>query len=351
MRLKYLFIIIFSLSFVCGAVEVSDLYETTIEIENKTRKARVQASKRALDKVIQKLTGKYTSQSTPLIEQAKKSISNYMLKFEYLESESVGLKLKVKFEAEKVEKLIIDSKLPLWGNRRPLIVVWLAIEDNLRRELVTQDSYPQLGRLIYDTASEWGVPVVIPLLDLTDRATVGLADVWGNFSDPVEIASERYSAEKIITARMFKRPNSSSWQLEWRYTNAEQFESNQLIGDKQAVLIQMVNQFSEELAGLYAIDPSKSYEIKKTIVTIDKLKNFQSIELAKRQIATLSTVVSVNVIYRSNDTVRYQVSHTSTIEDLTKSMKLEQDFKVYSNPRDFYHISNSQVLKYSWYGQ
>jgi len=333
------------------AIEVFDLYESTLFIEDKTRASRVDASKAALIKVIQKLTGKSEVNSHPSLRQAMRSISDYMLKYEYLETQDGDLQIKVKFESQKVEALVRDASLPLWGNRRPKITIWLAIEDGLRREFVTQESYPQLERLIYDTAQDWGVPVVVPLMDLEDRTKVGIAEVWGNFSEPVEIASMRYQAERVITARMFKPEGSDFWQLEWRYTDAQLFESNQLVGDKQKVLIEMVNTFSEALFNQFALDPNKTYASASSILTVDKLSDFVTIERARRQLISISTVMEVDVIERSNDAVKFLVEHNSDVTDLVKAIKLERSFTPFIDPRAFYQLDDDHILKYSWVGK
>ncbi|OCQ22621.1 hypothetical protein A7985_01250 [Pseudoalteromonas luteoviolacea] len=333
------------------AIEVTDLYEATLVVDDKTRATRAKASQDALDQVIKKLTGKAGNGDHPLIKKSKRRISDYMLKYEYIEHIEGELKIKVRFEAEKVEKLVRDSGFGLWGNRRPLIAIWLAIEDNLRRDFVTQESYPQLERLIYDTAAEWGVPVVVPLMDLTDRSQVGIAEVWGNFSEPVEAASARYNAERVITGRLFKQPNTSRWQLDWRYTDADMFESVQLVGDKQQLLISMVNEMSSALADEYVIDPNKSYATNSTVITVDGLRTFDKVERAKRQLLTISTVSSVDVVYRNKEQVQFEVEHMSSVSDLQKSLKLEQSFEVYVDPRAFHQVASSSNLRYSWVGQ
>ncbi|KZN68294.1 hypothetical protein N473_07665 [Pseudoalteromonas luteoviolacea CPMOR-1] len=351
MAQKLFFICLFWMCSSAFAIEVTDLYEATLVVDDKTRATRAKASQDALDQVIKKLTGKAGHSDHPLIKKSKRRISDYMLKYEYIEHANQELKIRVRFEAEKVENLVRESGFGLWGNRRPLIAIWLVIEDNLRRDFVTQESYPQLERLIYDTAAEWGIPVVVPLMDLTDRSQVGIAEVWGNFSEPVEAASARYNAERVITGRLFKQPNSSSWQLDWRYTDAEMFESVQLVGDKQQLLISMINDMSAALASEYIIDPTKSYATNSTVITVDGLRTFDKIERAKRELLTISTVNSVDVIYRSKQQVQFEVEHLSSVSDLQKSLKLEQSFEVYVDPRAFHQVVSSENLRYSWVGQ
>ncbi|WP_440053333.1 DUF2066 domain-containing protein [Pseudoalteromonas sp. T1lg65] len=347
---RLLIILVLLLPVSSNAVEVHDLYEATLSVDDKSRKTRLEASQAALLTVLQKLTGRADNYKHPAIKESMRRISDLMLKYEYFEQGGQD-KIRVRFESTKVEQLVREANLPLWGNRRPLVAIWLVIEDNLRREFVTQESYPQLERLIYDTAAEWGVPVVVPLMDLTDRANVSIAEVWGNFSTQVEQASTRYDAEKVITARLFKQPYSSKWQLDWRYTDAELFEPEQLVGDQQQVLISMINTMSSGLASQYVIDPNRSNSIRTSIVTVDNLHDFKSIEMAKRRLQTMSTVSDVDVLYRAKGQVRFSIEHASSVRDLQKSIGLEQSFKVYIDPRAFYQVADLNNLKYTWIGQ
>jgi len=57
------------------------------------------------------------------------------------------------------------------------------------------------------------LPIAFPLLDLEDRAVIGITDVWGNFSDIIREASQRYSVDAILVARLHKENNA--WQGRW----------------------------------------------------------------------------------------------------------------------------------------
>ncbi|TMN39885.1 DUF2066 domain-containing protein [Pseudoalteromonas sp. S2755] len=350
MIIRLILIALFCFAMTAKAVEVQNLYEASLSVSDKSRATRAQASQQALLKVLQKLTGKADDFSHPSIQASLKRISDYMLRYEYYDRQGVT-KIKVEFEPGKVEDLVREAGLPLWGNRRPMVAIWMVIEDNFRREFVTQESYPQLERLIYDTADEWGVPVVVPLMDLEDRSNVSIAEVWGNFSNEVEEASLRYEAERVITARLFQPPHTNSWQLDWRYTDAEYFEPEQYVGDKQQVIIDMVNQLSSTLAQKYVIDPNLTLEAHRTEIVVEQLQSFTDVEMAKRRLLSMSTVVDVDVIYRAKTAVKFAIEHTSSASDLRKTIALEQSFKAYEDPRAYYQIADDNNLKYNWVGK
>jgi len=333
------------------AVEVTDLYQDILKVEDKSRDARITASRTALLNVLVKVSGDTRADQNPLAKQRSKDISDFMLKYEYDEKANGQLNLLVKFEANKINALIKELNLPLWGNRRPLIAIWLAIEDNVRRELVTQESYPQLESLIYDKAKRRGLPVVVPLLDLQDRALVGIPEVWGNFSEPVQQASSRYRAERSITARMYQQADSGNWLLDWRFTNDELFESNRITGDKQQIVAQMVDNLAAGLAAEYAVDPNAAGQLGEAIFQLKGTQSFVDIELAKRRLESLSVVTNVVISSRTTDVIVFKINHTGDMNDFKKALELDNAFRAFEDPRAFYQLTNTDALEYSWNGE
>ncbi|MFC3034592.1 DUF2066 domain-containing protein [Pseudoalteromonas fenneropenaei] len=337
------------LTFQSSAIEIKDLYQSSVVVADKSRQARVQAGQDAMLNVLKKLTGKDDTANHPLIRQALRDYSQYLIKYEYLEAGGdKELRAQYVFEASKLNALVKDAGWSFWGNRRPQIVLWLAIEDNKARDFVTQESYPQLERLIYDKSQEWGIPVLLPLLDLQDRSQVGVAEVWGNFSAPIEQASRRYNAERIITARMYQQPFGNGWLLEWRYTNASAFEPQQLVGDQQVIISQMMETLASSLMQEFAVNVNELAEPLVSIITVKQLKGFRAIELAKRRIQSISTVKDVTVEYRAGDSVQYRVRHVSQVAELKRALSLETALTEYIDPSVFYHVEDAQSLIYNW---
>lgn len=331
------------------AVEVTDLYQDILKVNDKARDTRLEASRQALLNVLIKVSGDKNADQNKLAQQRTKDISDYILKFEYDERANGQLDLVVKFEARKINELIKELNLPLWGVQRPLVAIWLGIEDNWRRELVTQESYPQLEQLIYDKARRRGLPVVVPLLDLEDRQVVGVPEIWGNFSEPVEEASKRYSAERSITAKMFQQQGGENWILDWSFTNEEQFESNRLTGDRQQIVAQMIDVLAQQIASEYAIDPNAYYQQASAILSLKDINSFVDIELAKRRLLNLSVVTDVTIVRKTPDLVEFKINHTGSVGALRKALALDSAFNNYENPNDFYHIDNNS-LEYQWAG-
>ena len=324
---KILFIVLFFITSTFSyAVEVTDLYQYKILVNDKTRISRLAASKDALGKVLLKVSGQKVDLLSPEVKKAKRNIPSYMLKYEYFEGENDQQFLVVQFEASKINKLLESNSLPIWGNRRPLVVIWLATEDELRRELVTQDSYPQLEQLLKDKASRRGLPIVIPLLDLEDRQLVSVTDVWANFSKPVILASQKYNSERIVTARLYQDPDNYLWKLDWRFSDESQFSINELMGDKQQIVGQMIEDVSNKLAQQYAVEALSFNQSGLLDITLTGISDFTSVELAKRQLLSFSVVDDVMLKLVKNNKFHMQLRLSGTPSDLAKALELDDSF-------------------------
>lgn len=118
------------------------------------------------------------------------------------------------FDQDVVTGLLRSAGLRVWGGRRPHILVWMVQEEQavgLRRLLDVSDP---VATALLDQAHRRGLPVQLPLLDLTDLAMVSAADVWGRFRKRIAQASARYGAEMIIGLLLY-RDADGQWVADW----------------------------------------------------------------------------------------------------------------------------------------
>lgn len=101
--------------------------------------------------------------------------------------------------------MIRDAGLPVWGQRRPDTLLWLATEDeNGNRQIIDDGAKGPVSSRLRELAVERGVPVVFPLMDLDDSVNISVFDVWGRFARTLQTASVRYQPDYIVGARLYK---------------------------------------------------------------------------------------------------------------------------------------------------
>ena len=130
------------------------------------------------------------------------------------DSGAAGLMLTANFDPGAVDALLRDAGLSVWSRTRPSTLVWLAVEGQSGRYLVGADDPAGLSAALLAGAAQRGVPLVLPLLDLEDRSSLGVTDVFGGFKDTVLAASHRYASDAVLVGRVH-RVLSDLWEARW----------------------------------------------------------------------------------------------------------------------------------------
>ncbi len=297
-RLFYLFSLLW-----CGlfcnnlyAVTVTDLYEAELPIASQDSQARNDALPLALQQVLIKVTGRHQldieliesflpqasrltqqfriqanpewrayqeqqRQPQPLAWQSVTTIDepDSALEQAQLQPPEPYL-LWVRFDEEMVNQMLTASGLPVWGKERPAVLIWLVVERQGERTLVAGESLAELQAQIKAISTQRGIPLWLPMQDSQEQANLSLSDLWGNFAEPILQASEQYSADAVVVARM-QSLNETIWQMRWNlYSDTEQ---QAFYGEESGVEVGLsigLHQLLSQLALKYAqpLDLSQS---------------------------------------------------------------------------------------------
>jgi hypothetical protein len=197
-----LIMLVFSLvSANLAALEVNDLYQANVVVDSQAREQREQAIKKALQGVFLKIGGKKSVLTHDVLKKAQKKASRYVSQYRYQRKDE-ELSLVVSFDENKVNQLFKEANLALWGSLRPQVLLWLIDEQGISRNIVASDADNIIPSTINDFSIERGLPIVMPLMDLTDNEQVLLSDFWGYFPEQILQASQRYFADTIVVMRV-----------------------------------------------------------------------------------------------------------------------------------------------------
>ncbi|PKH87110.1 DUF2066 domain-containing protein [Colwellia sp. Bg11-28] len=184
-----------------AALEVNDLYQANVVVDSQAREQRQQAIKKALQGVFLKVGGKKGVLTHDVLKKAQRKASSYVSQYHYQRKDE-ELSLVVSFNEDKVNQLFKDANLPLWGSLRPQVLLWLIDEQGTSRSIVASDEDTIIPSSINDFSIQRGLPIVMPLMDLTDNEQVVLSDFWGYFPEQILQASQRYFADTIVVMRV-----------------------------------------------------------------------------------------------------------------------------------------------------
>lgn len=297
------------------ADQVTDLYEVTVPVASQDRDERSKAIRQAFSEVLVRVSGRadiVQSADYPNIQTATERATQFAQQFRYrrLASQSntsneSAISLWVRFDENAITRLLRTNNLPVWGTTRPATLLWLVIDERGNRELVGNNSkHSALGVLI-EQSKRRGVPLRLPLLDLTDRSSLRVSDVWGNFESTILRASQRYQTEAILVGRVFQ--GYGGWNARWSlYADSRRRDwtlSGKSIND---VLLPGIDTTAESLAMRYAqVGESDSGKI---YLQVKDIKNLADYNRTLKYLKAISSVSSVHP---------FQVASQGTIFELT----------------------------------
>ncbi len=190
-----------------AAVRLSSVYSAEVNLPDGSN-GMSRAFDAALSQVLVKLSG-LESLGEPaarrsLVPDSGKLVQQY--------SRLADNRLRVEFDGPALVRILDAAGQPVWGVERPLVAVWYAIDaGGGRREVLSGEAEVSrrgevsetgvLREALAQAADDRGVPVVFPLMDAEDLAGVSFSDLWGDFREPVFLASRRYGAQAILIGR------------------------------------------------------------------------------------------------------------------------------------------------------
>ncbi len=227
------------MSGVTCAAEVSDLYEAEVRVADRGANQRKVSLRNALAEVLVKITGARNVTSRANLAPALERASEYVQQYRYrlvpeaegssAQSEAPRWLLWTRFDSEAINRLLRERHLSVWGSTRPVTLLWLAVEDQGRRDLIGADSDPATANLVTQVADGRGTPILLPLLDLEDQRQLNFSDVWGDFEDAIFAASERYASDVVLVGRAARR-GGATWSVRWSLyqgNNAAHWETSE----------------------------------------------------------------------------------------------------------------------------
>lgn len=249
---KIMFLIVALICCSAQAVELKDLYSFNARVADNTPNTRAAILPQALDQLFLKLAGSHQILQHPKIVAAKQQADQYVRDFYYREA-SDSFHLTINFDENMVEQLLASADIPLLTKHRPVVMVWLVVGDHSNNNfvLIGEQAYAELARLVERTGQNYGIPTVMPLLDLTEELLVKPNDVAEFNEVPLQQAAGRYNVDIVLAGKITKQDDE--WQCVWRlYAGDRKLDGATSGADLPVEIDNMFGKVTQELAKHYA---------------------------------------------------------------------------------------------------
>ncbi|MBD0686832.1 MULTISPECIES: DUF2066 domain-containing protein [unclassified Pseudomonas] len=243
------------ISLASHAETLNGLYQVLEPVSSQTPEERNQATLRALDTLVLRLTGDAKAAQSPGLAAIRKDPQQIILQYGY--DAGPPESLKVDFDPASTDRALRSAGLSLWGVNRPSILGWWLNDSAEGSSLVGdgQASATPLRR----AAQHRGLALHLPLADLSEQIVATAPNLEGSNPAPLHDASERYAADALLAVHA--KEEGGQWHGTWRLWLGDQREQGTVQGADQAALADAVMlAVSQRLAPRFVAKPGVATE-------------------------------------------------------------------------------------------
>jgi hypothetical protein len=346
-QLLFSFLLFAGLALPATALEVDDLYIADVLVADESASQLRAGARAGLLQVLVRVSGKTDIDDNPLIRASLRRPADYYYQFSYestdkklmtADGEQEARILTLHFEPSAVARLLREAELPVWGSNRPLVILWVAVNEGADRRILGESDETELAEALAEQARRRGLPVMFPILDLEDAARISSAEVWGAFLDRIELASSRYQPDAILTARV-QQEISGRWSGKWSFRTEDTWKSVDNVAFSPDQLVRtMVDQLADDLAEQYAFGSARDV----IALTVEGVTSVQDYAAVSAYLETLAPVVHSSIVSLSGDVAKFDLRIEGQQQQLIDLIELDQRMLLLTNnPR-------SDQLLYRW---
>jgi hypothetical protein len=323
---RYLMILILSILSVAWAAPVGDLYKLSIPVVDQSSENRDAAVAQGLAIILIKVSGNSHVAENTKIKKDLTNAADLVQQYSYepntdtASSSQFPYLLDINFQATAVNNLLVKAKLFIWGDDRPLTIFWIADSSNGAVKLLSATDNNPLLNLIEQNAQRRAIPVIFPVLDLTDLNQVSVNDVVAPSVNTLNQASTRYGSNAVAIVRVSQE--GATWKSLWTLALGNSvlnwsFTANNL----DSVVQQGVDNIANALANQFASSGANHHQALQLRIT--NINSLQDYAQAYRYLEQLALVDDVLLLHIDGTQVTFSLTITGTVAALQNAINLD----------------------------
>jgi hypothetical protein len=238
------------------------------------------------------------------------------------------------FDRAAIKRILDEAGQPVWGEERPATLVWLIMDEGRgereilasgmdeadgsskrRRNMSTEET---VREILVTTANQRAVPVILPLVDSTEIATVLVSEIWGGFIESVLYTSERYAADAVLVGRA-RLPSVERARVRWTLL---------LDGDRvdwESDIAGGPNELADFYAARLATSIGAARRILLRIGGVDSLSDYGRVS---KYIGALDVVEGYTVDRILNDEVIFSLTVRGDVDRLKRTISMRRVLQI-----------------------
>lgn len=275
------------------AETISNLYQVREPVASQTPEERTQATQRALETLVLRLTGDAKAIANPGLASVRQDPQQIISQYGY--DAGPPESLQVDFDIASTDNALRSAGLPTWGSNRPSILGWW-LSDSVEGSSLVGDGQ-SAAEPLRRAAQHRGLPLRLPLADLGEQGVGTAQNIEASDPAALRSASERYGADALLAVHA--REEEGKWSGTWRLWLGNQREQGKAEGADQAALADAVLlAVSQQLATRFVAKPGASTEMTLAVEGMNLERYAQMGRLLESYGARVRTVDGDKVVYR-----------------------------------------------------
>ena len=300
------------------ALAADEFFAEAVAVEDRSAGELARAAGDALTRVFVRVSGDEQILDEAAFNEAVQNAQSHVLLYSYQDDQDGGTRVFFEFDDAFVRSVFRDHSILYWEQRRPPLVIWLALDEPFSRRFAARSDDVELLAPSLERMELRGVEVRYPLLDLADSAALSVNAIWERDFDQVRRASARYGTEHALVGRWIDLSDGSKL-VDWYYVGPEQSENLQFratelsdIWDRGVDLA--VDAMRDSLAVTL-----QQFEMSEAIaVSVKGVNSYADYRAISSVFAELGQLVDLRIDSLNGDTVIYRVVGVPSAEQVAR---------------------------------
>lgn len=326
-RVFFLFLlVIISPVSMAGAAE--DLYSSEQLVVQQYGEPSLKQVRQGLQDVLVKVAGNRDILSRPIILERTRKAKQVLQQFAYRTAQKAiepdgraeeAFVLTLDFDPRAVNQILAAAGQRPLGAVRPSLVVWLAAQQRDQRDYVSPDGY--IYAKVKAAAAKRGLPLRLPLLDLSDQRALPVSDLWGLFDTSIKDASSRYRADAVLAGRMIQT-SSGNWRYEWLLLQGgkqQRFSGN---GSLNSEIPEVIDQTTDTLFAALSGN-GFNYRLEGLTVRISSVNTLSDYIDIVEHMKSITAVTAVHTVAMQENTLELTIELDGNLEQFEHALSLQ----------------------------
>jgi len=323
--------LLLSLSCYSQSAELTDLYQAEVD----ANQSQSQWQQAAVSAVLVKLTGSEQILANQAIKTAIRSSSDFIKQFQMVQRDGRNLLL-VNLDQQKITNLLQQQQIPIWGSRRPDVLVWLTEKTLEQPQLVTLEQHP-LRNALAAQAKTYGLSYIFPQYDEQDLALVNANALWAGDWSGLSLASPRYQATQVFNV-LVEQQIDMTGQLQYRLTSqtlvdGALVQTELSAADTAILLLQFSQQLAAAQAAQYAVNVQSTAVVEGVVqLTLDGINGLTDLVSVQKMFSSMLTVRQQQLVEFLPGQATIRLTLAASELDFYRALALEKQVQPVINP-------------------